>query len=101
MNSPAGSQPSSQPARLAAGGRIDRSTELAFEVDGIGYTGHPGDTLASALLAAGRIEVGNRPEPFPVPAVVTARLSDGADTSGTIGAYVNVVFAKLAKTDDN
>ena len=49
----------------------------------------------------GRIEVGNRPEPFPVPAVVTARLSDGADTSGTIGAYVNVVFAKLAKTDDN
>ena len=41
----------------AQGGRIDRSTELlSFTVDGQPYVGHPGDTLASALLAAGVIE---------------------------------------------
>ena len=45
-----------QPQRLRAGGRIDRSAELAFTVDGRSYVGHPGDTLASALLAAGVIE---------------------------------------------
>jgi heterotetrameric sarcosine oxidase alpha subunit len=38
-------------ARLAAGGAIDRSTTLAFSFDGKSYRGHPGDTLASALLA--------------------------------------------------
>ena len=41
------------PRRLAAGGRIDRSRALAFRFDGRRYTGHPGDTLASALLANG------------------------------------------------
>ena len=47
---------STQPRRLPQGGRIDRSTELSFTVDGQSYVGHPGDTLASALLAAGVIE---------------------------------------------
>ncbi|WP_327658150.1 2Fe-2S iron-sulfur cluster-binding protein [Streptomyces sp. NBC_00483] len=37
----------------AAYGRIDRSTTLDFVFDGTPYTGHPGDTLASALLANG------------------------------------------------
>ncbi len=41
------------PHRLPAGGRIDRSRTLAFRFDGRRYTGHPGDTLASALLANG------------------------------------------------
>ncbi|MFI5662843.1 2Fe-2S iron-sulfur cluster-binding protein [Streptomyces sp. NPDC051684] len=36
-----------------AHGRIDRSTTLDFVFDGTDYTGHPGDTLASALLANG------------------------------------------------
>ena len=36
-----------------AGGQIDRSRTLDFSFDGKGYTGHPGDTLASALLANG------------------------------------------------
>ncbi|HSU37278.1 MAG TPA: FAD-dependent oxidoreductase, partial [Propionibacteriaceae bacterium] len=44
--------------RLDQGGRIDRSTELTFTVDGQSYVGHPGDTVASALLAAGLIETG-------------------------------------------
>lgn len=48
----------SQSHRLATGGRIDRSRVLRFTVDDVDYTGHPGDTVASALLANGRIEVG-------------------------------------------
>ena len=43
-----------QPFRTPSGGRVDRSTTLQFTFDGETYTGHPGDTLASALLAAGR-----------------------------------------------
>ncbi|MBN8632833.1 MAG: sarcosine oxidase subunit alpha family protein [Rhodobacterales bacterium] len=35
------------------GGQIDRSKTLRFTFDGIPYQGHPGDTLASALLANG------------------------------------------------
>ncbi|EPX83760.1 sarcosine oxidase, alpha subunit family, heterotetrameric form [Rubellimicrobium thermophilum DSM 16684] len=41
-----------QPNRIA-GGQIDRTRTLRFTFDGIPYTGHPGDTLASALLANG------------------------------------------------
>lgn len=44
--------------RLADGGRIDRSTRLAFSVDGQEYAGHAGDTLASALIANGVLECG-------------------------------------------
>lgn len=36
-----------------SGGEIDRSRVLRFTFDGRAYTGHPGDTLASALLANG------------------------------------------------
>ncbi|QND45930.1 sarcosine oxidase subunit alpha family protein (plasmid) [Rhizobium lusitanum] len=39
--------------RLPAGGRIDRSKTINFTFDGKVLTGHPGDTLASALLANG------------------------------------------------
>jgi sarcosine oxidase subunit alpha len=39
--------------RLAKGGRIDRTRAITFRFDGRPYTGHPGDTLASALLANG------------------------------------------------
>jgi len=46
-----------QPFRLPHGGRIDRSTTLRFTVDGRELTGHPGDTLASAMLANGVVEV--------------------------------------------
>jgi sarcosine oxidase subunit alpha len=35
------------------GGQIDRSRSLRFTFDGLPYQGHPGDTLASALLANG------------------------------------------------
>ena len=39
--------------RRISGGRIDRSKTLNFTFDGKAYSGHPGDTLASALLANG------------------------------------------------
>jgi len=42
-----------QPNRLAGAGLIDRSRPLSFQFDGKRYTGYDGDTLASALLAAG------------------------------------------------
>ena len=41
------------PRRAASGGRIDRSRPIRFTFDGTSYTGHAGDTLASALLANG------------------------------------------------
>jgi methylglutamate dehydrogenase subunit C len=34
-----------------AGGQIDRTQTICFHFDGLPYLGHPGDTLASALLA--------------------------------------------------
>lgn len=37
--------------RLASGGLIDRTRAISFSFDGQKYAGHPGDTLASALLA--------------------------------------------------
>ena len=39
--------------RTSSGGHVDRSTTLSFRFDGRAYAGHPGDTLASALLANG------------------------------------------------
>lgn len=45
--------------RLSTGGRIDRDRELRFRLDGEEFSGHPGDTLASAVLAAGRVEFGS------------------------------------------
>lgn len=44
--------------RLPAGGLIDRTRPLHFTFDGRGLAGHPGDTLASALLASGVMLVG-------------------------------------------
>ncbi|WP_413105286.1 sarcosine oxidase subunit alpha family protein [Streptomyces sp. Inha503] len=46
-----------QPCRLRQGGRIERGTVLRFTVDGRELTGHPGDTVASAMLANGVAEV--------------------------------------------
>ena len=43
---------STQPMRVGLG-RVDRSRTLGFTFDGKTYLGHPGDTLASALLANG------------------------------------------------
>src|SRR5690242_2988824 len=42
-----------QPNRIGTGGLIDRTRTLSFTFDGEELAGHPGDTLASALLANG------------------------------------------------
>lgn len=45
--------------RLSTHGRlIDRSKRIGFSFDGKPLGGHPGDTLASALLANDRLMVG-------------------------------------------
>jgi sarcosine oxidase subunit alpha len=49
---------STQPFRLAEGGSIERGRTLAFSFDGRRLYGHPGDTLASALIANGVRTVG-------------------------------------------
>lgn len=46
-----------QTHRLPHAGRVDRTTTLRFTVDGRELTGHPGDTVASAMLANGLAEV--------------------------------------------
>ena len=45
---------SKQIYRLPQGGRIDRARTLRFSFGGRSLDGHPGDTLASALLANGQ-----------------------------------------------
>ena len=44
---------SRQRFRLPDGGRVDRTTGVAFSFNGRRYFGHKGDTLASALMANG------------------------------------------------
>ncbi|MER1997401.1 MAG: sarcosine oxidase subunit alpha family protein [Arthrobacter sp.] len=45
-------------ADQAPNARIDRAQVLSFTVDGETLTGHPGDTVASAMIASGRISCG-------------------------------------------
>src|ERR687893_701711 len=98
------------PFRTPEGGRIDRATTVGFTFDGQRLTGHPGDTLASALLANGRHQVATsvklgRPrgvaaawaedpgslvqieEPFPEPMLLatTVELHDGLAAHGLPG----------------
>src|SRR5919107_920685 len=98
------------PFRTPEGGRIDRATTVEFTFDGQTLPGHPGDTLASALLANGRHQVATsiklgRPrgiaaawaedpgglvqieEPFPEPMLLatTVELYDGLVAHGLPG----------------
>lgn len=45
--------------RLESATGIDRTRPISFSVDGQQYSGFAGDTIASALIAAGRIDCGN------------------------------------------
>ena len=44
--------------RIAKGGRVDRTRRLHFTFNRQQMSGHPGDTLASALLANGVTTLG-------------------------------------------
>src|SRR5919202_1391082 len=112
------------PFRTAEGGRIDRATTLEFTFDGQRLTGHPGDTLASALLASGRHQVATsikfgRPrgiaaawaedpgglvqieEPFPEPMLLatTVELADGLVAHGLPGQGRLAEVADSARYD--
>jgi heterotetrameric sarcosine oxidase alpha subunit len=96
--------------RLAAGGLIDRSTEVRFAFDGRSYGGHPGDTLASALLASG-VRLFGRSFKYHRPrGVVTAgpeepnalvELRAGARREPNIPATVVELFEGLAARSQN
>ncbi len=47
------------PHRTPEGGTVERGASLTLTVDGEPLTAHPGDTVASALVAAGRVRVGD------------------------------------------
>ena len=115
---------SAAPYRLPTGGRIDRGTTHRFTFGGRTLTGHPGDTLASALLAHGvrqtstSIKLG-RPrgiaaawaedpnslvqveEPFPEPMLLatTIELTDGLAAHGIPGKGRLAEVADSARYD--
>jgi len=112
------------PFRTPQGGRVDRSTTHTFVFDDRELTGHPGDTLASALLANGvhqvttSIKLG-RPRgftaawaedtgglvqiehPFPEPMLLatTVELFDGLAARGIPGQGRLAEIADTAKYD--
>ncbi|MDI5979723.1 2Fe-2S iron-sulfur cluster-binding protein [Amycolatopsis magusensis] len=106
-------------SRVHGYGRVDRGRRLSFTFDGREYTGHPGDTLASALLANGVHLVGasvklgrphgisaawtedatalvqvERPFPEPMLQATTVELVDGLVARGVNGQ------GRLADTPD-
>ena len=110
--------------RLSDGGRIDRSTTLEFTFNGQRLTGHPGDTVASALLGHGIHRTGTsiklgRPrgiaaawaedpngliqieEPFPEPMLLatTIELTDGLAAYGLPGRGRLADIADSARYD--
>ena len=112
------------PLRTATGGRIDRDATYSFTFNDREYTGHAGDTLASALLANGvhqvttSIKLG-RPRgftaawaedtgglvqieaPFPEPMLLatTVELFDGLAARGIPGQGRLAEIADTAKYD--
>src|SRR6478752_2497504 len=96
-----------QDFRLREGGRVDRSAVLRFTVDGRELTGHPGDTVASAMLANGLAEVGpsiyrGRPRGIVAAGVEepNALLQVGGDTSESMltATTVSLVDGLRAET---
>ncbi|WP_116110336.1 2Fe-2S iron-sulfur cluster-binding protein [Amycolatopsis ruanii] len=111
-------------SRIKGYGRIDRTRTVGFTFDGVTYTGHPGDTLASPLLAHGVHAVGTsvkfgRPrgigaawvedptglvqieEPFPEPMLLatTVELTDGLVARGLAGQGRLAEVADTARYD--
>jgi sarcosine oxidase, subunit alpha len=101
---------SNQSHRLAQGGRIERAKTLAFTFDGRRYEGHPGDTLASALLANGVHLVGRSFKYHRPRGIMTAgseepnaliQLGEGARTEPNVRATQIELFDGLAAASQN
>jgi len=99
----------SQKNRIA-GGQIDRSTVLNFTFNGRAMQGHPGDTLASALLANGQRLVGRGFKYHRPRGIFTAgseepnaliELRGGAHREPNTRATVVELFDGLAATSQN
>jgi heterotetrameric sarcosine oxidase alpha subunit len=99
-----------QPNRLEATGLIDRTRLLSFEFDGRRYTGFQGDTLASALLAAGVRFIGRSFKYHRPRGIVTAgseepnalvELRDGARREANTRATVAELFDGLVARSQN
>ena len=100
----------SKPMRLSNGGLLDRRREITFTFDGKPYAGHPGDTLASALMANGVNLVGrsfkyHRPRgiftagPEEPNALVTLR--NGSRREPNTKATTVELFDRLVATSQN
>lgn len=63
--------------RLPTGGRIDRSRSVGFNWDGTRHIGHPGDTVASALMAHGEQVLGRSFKYHRPRGVMTAGIEEG------------------------
>jgi len=99
----------SQPNRIA-GGLVDRSADLKFTFNGEAMTGHPGDTLAAALLANGRRLVGRSFKYHRPRGIFTAgseepnalvQLRSGARQEPNTRATVTELFDGLEATSQN
>ncbi len=99
-----------QPFRSGQGGQIDRSRTLAFTFDGRRYHGHPGDSLASALLANGVHLVGRSFKYHRPRGIVAAgaeepnallRLGEGATAEANIRATTTELFEGLVAQSQN
>jgi sarcosine oxidase subunit alpha len=100
----------SQPGRIKTGGLIDRSRTIRFTFDGKTYTGHPGDTLASALLANGVVLTGRSFKYHRPRGILSAgseepnalvELRTGARREPNTRATVAELFDGLAATSQN
>src|SRR5258706_8165395 len=101
---------SNQSNRLAQGGSIDRSRAIGFTFDGRRYEGHPGDTLASALLANGVHLVGRSFKYHRPRGILTAgseepnaliQLGEGATTEPNLRAPQIELFDGLVASSQN
>jgi sarcosine oxidase subunit alpha len=99
-----------QPFRAATGGAIDRTRALGFTFNGRRYEGHPGDTLASALVANGVRLVGrsfkyHRPRGIVAAGVeepnALVQLEGGARTEPNTRATQIELFDGLVATSQN
>ncbi len=99
-----------QPLRLPTGGRIDRGVEVPFFFDGRRHVGHPGDTLASALLANGVRLIGrsfkfHRPRGVYTAGVAEPNalvtLREGARREPNIAATMAEIYPGLAAESQN
>jgi heterotetrameric sarcosine oxidase alpha subunit len=96
--------------RIAGRGLIDRSTTLGFSFDGQSYRGHPGDTLASALLASGVKLVGRSFKYHRPRGILTAgpeepnalvEIHEGAQQTPNVRATVQELYEGLAARSQN